>query len=65
MIDRALELVDSGEVGTFTMLVACLKFMGDRDVAYMLDLNGMNRYWDEPDCDPTEADEWQSFDRDC
>ena len=65
MIDRALKLVDSGEVDTHTMLKACLKFMGDRDVRYMLDLNGMDQNWDHTNTDPTESDEWQSFDPEC
>ena len=65
MIDRALDLVYSDQVGSHAMLVACLKFMGDRDVTYMLDLNNMDPYKEETYTDPTETDEWQSFDPEC
>jgi hypothetical protein len=68
--DEALELVENGMVSAEAMLTMALKYMSTDDVADMLDCNELSkRFSDEDDYEddgqPTEYEEWMSFDPDC
>ena len=69
--DEALELVENGVVSAEAMLTMALKYMSTDDVADMLDCNELSkRFSDEDDYyeddgQPTEYEEWMSFDPDC
>jgi hypothetical protein len=68
--DEALELVENGVVSAEAMLTMALKYMSTDDVADMLDCNELSkRFSDEDDYEddgqPTEYEEWMSFDPDC
>ena len=64
--DQAIELVEDGIVSAKDMLVMALKYMSTDDVADMLDSNGLSeRFMEEDDGQPTEYEEWMSFDPDC
>ena len=64
--DEALELVDNGVVSAEAMLTMALKYMSTDDVADMLDSNELSeRFLEEDDGQPTEYEEWMSFDPDC
>lgn len=64
--DQAIELVEDGTVDAKAMLIMALKYMSTDDVADMLDSNELSdRFMDEDDGQPTEYEEWMSFDPDC
>ena len=64
-LDDALFLVDDGYVSEREMLEACLKFMGCDDIRDMLAINNFGDRYAEDERDPTESDEWNSFDSEC
>ena len=64
-LDDALFLVDDGYVSEREMLIACLKFMSDDDIRDMLEINELNARYSEDETDPSESDEWNSYDPDC
>ena len=65
--DQAIELVEDGTVSAKDMLVMALKYMSTDDVADMLDCNELSDRFleEEDDGQPTEYEEWMSFDPDC
>ena len=64
--DQAIELVEDGTVSAKDMLIMALKYMSTDDVADMLDSNELSeRFMEEDDGQPTEYEEWMSFDPDC
>jgi len=64
--DQAIEMVEDGIVSAKDMLVMALKYMSNDDVADMLDSNELSeRFTEEDDGQPTEYEEWMSFDPDC
>jgi hypothetical protein len=64
--DQAIELVEDGSVDAKAMLIMALKYMSNDDVADMLDSNELSeRFTEEDDGQPTEYEEWMSFDPDC
>lgn len=68
--DEALELVENGVVSAEAMLTMALKYMSTDDVADMLDCNELSKRFSdedeyEDDGQPTEYEEWMSFDPDC
>jgi hypothetical protein len=64
--DQAIELVEDGTVDAKAMLIMALKYMSTDDVADMLDSNELSeRFLEEDDGQPTEYEEWMSFDPDC
>lgn len=64
--DAALALVEEGVVSAEQMLSMCLGFMSMDDVEEMLDANELSeRFQEEDDGQPDEAQEWESFDADC
>jgi hypothetical protein len=65
--DQAIELVEDGTVSAKDILVMALKYMSTDDVADMLDCNELSDRFleEEDDGQPTEYEEWMSFDPDC
>ena len=64
--DQAIEMVEDGIVDAKSMLIMALKYMSTDDVADMLDTNELSeRFLEEDDGQPTEYEEWMSFDPDC
>ena len=64
-LDDALFLVDNNYVSAREVLIACLKFMSDDDIRDMLEINELNARYSEDETDPSESDEWNSYDPDC
>jgi hypothetical protein len=69
--NRILELVEEGMLDRDTVIMACLKYMSEDDVADMAHANEffLDEDEDEEDEDwdgqPDEAQEWYDFDPDC
>ena len=71
--NRILELVEEGLLDRDTVIMACLKYMSEDDVADMAHANEffLDEDEDEEDEDsewdgqPDEAQEWYDFDPDC
>jgi hypothetical protein len=60
--DYALDLVEMGLVSAEDMLKMALKYMSTDDVEDMLDANELTeRFMDEDDGQPDEAQEWEDF----
>lgn len=67
-IDRALEIVEDDISLVTEMLISCLKYMGQNGVKEMLELNGyssINIYNQDDYQEPSELDEWNSYDPEC
>jgi hypothetical protein len=64
--DAALAMVEDGVVSAEQMLSMCLAYMSKDDVEEMLDANELGeRFQEDDDGQPDEAQEWESFDADC
>jgi len=64
--DAALAMVEDGVVSAEQMLSMCLAYMSKDDVEEMLDANELSeRFLEDDDGQPDEAQEWESFDADC
>jgi|TARA_R110002167_G_scaffold218320_1_gene423045 hypothetical protein len=64
--DQTIELVEDGNLDPMMALTMCLKWMSDDDVGEMLDANELSeRFQEEDDGQPDEAQEWADFDPDC
>jgi hypothetical protein len=64
--DAALAIVEDGVVSAEQMLSMCLAYMSKDDVEEMLDANELSeRFQEDDDGQPDEAQEWESFDADC
>jgi hypothetical protein len=69
--NRILELVEEGMLDRDTVIMACLKYMSEDDVADMAHANEFFLDEDEDEEDeewdgqPDEAQEWYDFDPDC
>jgi hypothetical protein len=70
--NRVLELVEEGLLDRDTVIMACLKYMSEDDVADMAHANEFFLDEDEDEEDdeewdgqPDEAQEWYDFDPDC
>ena len=71
--NRILELVEEGMLDRDTVIMACLKYMSEDDVADMAHANEffLDEDEDEEDEDsewdgqPDEAQEWYDFDPEC
>ena len=64
--DAALAMVEDGVVSAEQMLSMCLAYMSKDDVEEMLDANELSeRFLEDDDEQPDEAQEWESFDADC
>ena len=69
--NKLLEMVEEGLLDRDTVIMACVKYMSESDVQDMMESNEMieEEYEDEDedeyDGQPTEQEEWASFDADC
>jgi hypothetical protein len=65
--NKLLEMVEEGLLDRDTVIMACVKYMSESDVQDMMESNEMieEEYEDEYDGQPTEQEEWASFDADC
>ena len=64
--DKLIELVEDGNLDPMMALTMCAKWMSDDEVGEMLDANELSeRFEDEDDGQPDEAQEWADFDADC
>ena len=64
---KLLELVEDGMLDRDTVIMACVKYMSEDDVKDMMESNEfiLEEDEDEDDGQPTEQEEWASFDADC
>jgi len=67
---RLLELIEDGMLDRDTVIMACVKYMSEDDVKDMMEHNEFIDEEDEGedeeyDGQPTEQEEWASFDADC
>jgi len=53
--NRLLEMIDNGLLDRDTVIMACIKYMSEDDVADMMHINEMDF-----DCDEDEQDEYQT-----
>jgi len=65
--DFALQMVEGGLVDAQSLLECALKYMSHDDVRGMLDANELSPRFSEDydDGQPSEQEEWASFDPDC
>ena len=65
--NKLLEMVEEGLLDRDMVIMACVKYMSESDVQDMMESNEMieEEYEDEDDGQPTEQEEWASFDADC
>jgi len=64
--DKLIELVEDGNLDPMMALTMCAKWMSDDEVGEMLDANELSeRFQEEDDGQPDEAQEWADFDPDC
>ena len=65
--DKAIELVEEGIVDPIQMVIMCVKYMSEDDVADMMDCNELSERFDEDEEDyeddgqPTWEQEWEDF----
>ncbi len=60
--NRLWEMMDNGEIDARAVAEMALSYMSEDDVADMMRSNDI---LDEDDGQPTEQEEWESFDPDC
>ena len=69
MTNKLYDLVDEGVLTWEQIGKAALSYMSERDVADMAETEGFVEEYDEEDDEddgqPTEMEEWHSFDPDC
>ena len=68
--NKLLDKIDEGLLDPKDVVLACVKFMSEDDVADMMDCNEWSERFrydpdDEDDGQPDEAQEWHDFDPDC
>ncbi len=62
--NRLWEMMDNGEIDSRAVAEMALSYMSEDDVADMMRSNDILDE-DEDDGQPTEQEEWESFDPDC
>ena len=62
---RLLEMMDEGLISASAIAEMALAYMSEDDVADMMRSNDILDEEDEDDGQPTEQEEWESFDPDC
>ncbi len=62
--NRLWEMMDNGEIDARAVAEMALSYMSEDDVADMMRSNDILDE-DEDDGQPTEQEEWESFDPDC
>ena len=63
--NRLLEMMDEGLISAQAVAEMALSYMSEDDVADMMRANDILDEEDEDDGQPSEAEEWESFDPDC
>ena len=68
--NKLLDMIDDGWLDPKDVVMMCVKYMSEDDVADMIDANELSeRFEPEDDYDddgqPDEAQEWHDFDPDC
>ena len=64
--ERLYDLLDQGMISAQQVVDMCMGFMSESEVEDMLDANELSeRFEDEDDGQPDEAQEWADFDPDC
>lgn len=63
--NKLLEMVEDGLLDRDTVILACVKYMSESDVQDMMESNEFVLEEDEDDGQPTEQEEWYSFDPEC
>jgi hypothetical protein len=66
---RLLDLIEDGMLDRDTVIMACIKYMSESDVQDMMEMNEFiveqDEDEDEDDGQPTDQEEWYSFDPEC
>jgi len=62
---RLLEMMDEGVISAQAIAEMALSYMSEDDVADMMRANDILDEEDEDDGQPSESQEWESFDADC
>jgi len=62
---KLLEMMDEGLISAQAIAEMALSYMSEDDVADMRRANDILDEEDEDDGQPSEAEEWESFDPDC
>ena len=62
---KLLDMIEDGLLDRDTVIMACVKYMSEDDVKDMMEHNEFIDEEDEDDGQPTEQEEWASFDEDC
>ena len=62
---KLLEMMDEGLISAHAIAEMALSYMSEADVADMMRANDILDEEDEDDGQPSEAEEWESFDPDC
>ena len=62
---RLLEMMDEGLISAQAIAEMALAYMSEDDVADMMRANDILEEEDEDDGQPSESQEWESFDADC
>ena len=63
--NKLLEMMDEGLISAQAIAEMALSYMSEDDVADMMRANDILDEEDEDDGQPSEAEEWESFDPDC
>jgi len=63
--NRLWEMMDNGEIDARAVAEMALAYMSEADVADMMRANDVLEDEDEEDGQPSEQQEWASFDPDC
>jgi hypothetical protein len=67
--NQLLEMIEDGLLDRDTVIMACVKYMSEDDVQDMMEANEFIEEQfedeDEDDGQPTEQEEWYSFDPEC
>ena len=61
--NKLLEMIDDGLLDRETVILAMATYLSDNDVRDMMACNEMLEEEDEDDGQPTEQEEWASFDQ--
>ena len=64
--ERLYDLLDQGVITAQQVVDMCMGFMSESEVEDMLDANELSeRFEEDDDGQPNEAQEWADFDADC
>jgi len=63
--NKLIDMMDQGLITAQSVAEMALAYMSEDDVADMMRANDILDYEDEDDGQPSEYDEWMSYDADC